>query len=549
MKSGLQKTFQFLKKTENEAAVEVLTQGLDSKLDAVRAESLRVLLERRSPAGHRAIFSRLPKFDESDRNIVAERPDRMARVVSEALKTADKATCTNAFKAILTFRLYDVLPALTAVLKTPDSPLYAPATRIIQELTEAFYLELSGHDRPEMHRDYDTLRKRLTGTLEEAVGSYSIHESQEVLEAFLMLAKPQSVVLRRILQSPDETVHVPLVEAMKTSQRGGVLRLLLAFLEDPQMPNVARNILTSREDTKFLENMAKHVGPKPKKAILETLTTFKSIAWARPGAPVFETLDDDCQESLVAILVHSALPRPEMLETLGHVLVHGKPGGRRAAAKAIESFREEKATEFVRAAANDNDPEVLAAILPQLRVRKVPDALSLLIRMVDSPHEEVRAALGKAMPEFTFRQFMTNFDSMPEALLPTTGHLVRKIDLKAKAELTAELQGLSPVRRRRAVQATAAMGVVRTLEQAIIARLSDDDHMVRIAAAKALAECDTMPSWEALRDAMLDKSVIVQEAAEASLTQISQSLTKNLVQEEGEEQEGNQTAEEQEVLQ
>ena len=218
MKSGLKKTFQFLKKTENEAAVEVLVQSLDCKFDAVRAESLRTLLERRSPAGHQAVFARLPKFDESDRNIIAERPDRIAKVVSEALKTADKVTCLNAFKAILTFRLYGVLPALTAVLKTPESPLFTPATRIIEELTEAFYLELSGQDRPEKHQDYDTLRKRLTVTLEEAVGCYSIHESQEVLEAFLMLAKPQNVVLRRILQSPDETVHAPLVETMKTSR-------------------------------------------------------------------------------------------------------------------------------------------------------------------------------------------------------------------------------------------------------------------------------------------------------------------------------------------
>lgn len=546
MKSGLQKTFQFLKKTENEAAVELLIQGLDSKLDAIRAESLRTLLERRSPAGHRAVFARLPKLDESDRSIIAERPDRMAKVVSEALKTADKKTCLNAFKAILTFRLYAVLPALTAVLKTPDSPLFKPATQIIAELTEAFYQELSGKDRPEKHRDYDTLRKRMSGTLEEAVGSYSIHQSQEVLEAFLMLAKPQSVVLRRILQTPDETVHAPLVEIMKTSQRGGVLRLLLSFLEDPQMPNVARNILTTRKDVKFLQNLTTHIGTKPVRGVLESLTTFKTFAWAKPDEPVFDQLDDACQESLVTILVHSGVKRSEVLETLGHLLLHGKPGGRRAAAKAIEPFRQPEATELVRAALNDEDPEVLAALLPQLRPRKVPDALSLMIRMVDCPHQEVRASLGKAMPEFTFRQFMANFDSMPEALLPTTGHLVQKIDLKAKAELLAELDGLSPVRRRRAVQAAGAMGMVRIVEKAVIARLSDDDHMVRIAAAKALAECDTMPSWEALRDAMLDKSVIVQEAAEASLMRITQSLACNQAEE---DDQGSETGTKQEVLQ
>jgi HEAT repeat protein len=68
------------------------------------------------------------------------------------------------------------------------------------------------------------------------------------------------------------------------------------------------------------------------------------------------------------------------------------------------------------------------------------------------------------------------------------------------------------------------MGLVSEVEQEIIKLLSDDDHMVRTAAAKALADCKSVPSWEALRDAMLDRSFVVQEAAVRSLELISRSL-------------------------
>ena len=96
--------------------------------------------------------------------------------------------------------------------------------------------------------------------------------------------------------------------------------------------------------------------------------------------------------------------------------------------------------------------------------------------------------------------------------------------MDVRPNLTEDMESPSRLWRRRAVSAAGAMGLVPELEPLVIQRLSDEDHMVRLAAAKALSECETMPSWEALRDALLDRSAIVQEAAEQSLMRISQSL-------------------------
>ena len=56
--------------------------------------------------------------------------------------------------------------------------------------------------------------------------------------------------------------------------------------------------------------------------------------------------------------------------------------------------------------------------------------------------------------------------------------------------------------------------------------------MVRAAAAEALAGCKSMPTWEALRDALLDQSFVVKQAAERSLEQISQYLLRPVQEEE-----------------
>jgi HEAT repeat protein len=151
--------------------------------------------------------------------------------------------------------------------------------------------------------------------------------------------------------------------------------------------------------------------------------------------------------------------------------------------------------------------------------------------MVDSPEEEVKQALRKAMPEFTLGQFLPNVEAMDEELRPIAGHLVRKIDPDIVPELAAAMEGPSPVGRRRAVVGASAMGLVQELEETVIRLLSDEDHMVRAAAAKALADCKSMPTWEALRDALLDQSFVVQQAAEQSLEQISQYLLRPVEQE------------------
>ncbi|HOM17439.1 MAG TPA: HEAT repeat domain-containing protein, partial [Thermoguttaceae bacterium] len=125
-------------------------------------------------------------------------------------------------------------------------------------------------------------------------------------------------------------------------------------------------------------------------------------------------------------------------------------------------------------------------------------------------------------------KFLRTFEHLPDEFRQTAGYLVRKIDFDAPAILLAEIQSLSPVRRRRAVEAASAMGAVGELETAITPLLQDEDHRVRIAAAKALADSRSQPTWEALRDALFDRSLVVREEAEKSLQKITASLAGQL---------------------
>jgi len=522
--AGLQETFRFLAETENETALGVLIAALDCPYQPTRHHALRALLERRDAAGHREIFRRLPNLDEASRAVINERPDGLLRVVADALKKASRSQCATACDALVSFRLYNALPALVAVLTSSENPPAELLARTALKLTEEFYAELSGVDEAPKRKNQYVIRDHVTESLEDAARKFHRHRRTEIIEAFLLVAKPKNVTLRQLLQRDNESAHQPILQVLCESQQGGVIRLLLGMLEDPQMPRAMVDVIGDRNDEKFVENFLRAMSRRPSPTVAQSLARFDFFPWARAGNPLLEEFDEQAQQGAVHVLMASNIDRRELLQVIGFLLLRGKPGARRAAAAALAEFQCPEADTLSVRAMHDTDPQVRAALIPQLRPRKIPGALSLLIRMVDIPDEQVHLALRNAMPEFTFQQFMINFDSMPESLQPLAGHLVRKIDSEAPEQLAALIDGLSPVRRRRAVQAAGAMGLTRMLESAIIERVSDEDHLVRAAAAKVLAECRSMPTWEALRDAMLDRSVIVQEAAEQSLQQISSTL-------------------------
>ncbi len=524
MNPGLQQTFQFLTKTQNETAVDVLLAGLDCPHKAIQDRSLLALLTRSCPRGHQEVFRRLPRLDTRCRSIISERPERLLRAAGAALRNADAPTCAAALEGILTFRLYDTMPALVSRLTDRDAPNREVIARSILKLTELFYKELSDPKRWAKRSDLEKIRQRVTSALEETVRAFNVHRRIEPLEAFLLLAKPQNVTLRRILRDAREPSREALIDVMSKSARGGVIRLLLGFLEDPGMPQVVRSVLANRADVKFLENLLRKTGPRLSRSVSKSLARFDCFAWAKPNHEVFKQLDGAAQYNAVVLLMGTSMDRGELFQIITFLLSEGKPGGRRAAAEHLVQFQGRDADALAVEALDDQDPGVRANLIRQLRTRPIPNAMSLLTEMVDNPHEEVREALREALPEFTYDQFLANFESLPEDLLPTAGQLVRRIDVDVRPRLSEDMESPSRLRRRRAVSAAAAMGLVRELEPCVIKRLSDEDHMVRVAAADALAECDTMPSWDALRDALLDRSVLVQEAAEKSLTRIVQSL-------------------------
>ena len=524
MNQSLQKTLQFLARTENEAAVEVLIAALDSPFQPTAHGAVAALLQRRSPSGHKEVFRRLPRLDPQCRQIVVQNADRLTPVIDEVLENSGPTEAAAACEAALAYRLYAVIPALArAIVKSASANTGVMAQTILQ-LADQFYAELAGAHLAAAQSELTAARERFTSALEDAVRKFHRHREPAVVEAFLILAKKSNITLWHLLTHPDEAAYDTLLDLLAHSQRGGVIRLLLGFLDDPQTPRAVLQVLARRSDAKYLESLMRTIGPRPSKAVADNLARMEKLAWAPPECHVLQELSEEAQEAAVRAVMACGMAPDAKLQCLAEVLGWGKPAARRAAAQSLTEFDNPQSTALVLKHLDDPDPEVRAHLLVQLRPRNVPGALAKLIAMADCPEPVVREALRRALPEFSVETFLANFDEMDEITRSTAGLLVRKIDCQIADKLRAEMQVLSPVRRRRAVLAAQAMGAVADLEDTIAQLINDEDHMVRIAAAAALAQGKSLVTWEALRDALLDRSYLVKEAAEKSLEAVSAAL-------------------------
>ena len=515
--AGLELTLHTLAKTNNEAAVGVLMPALDSPDAAVQQGALAALLDRRSPTGQTEILKRLADHAMQWRPIIEGRPGRMTHALRDGLLGSDQTLCRTSCQAIVWFREFDLFPALVTAAEDETHANADLAAATIVELADLLYEEQSARRTGPDRRDPQLLRRNATATLESSVARFGRHHRREPVVAFVSLASRDNATLRQILADPRNPAYLAIIDAMLHEQHSGVVRLLLAFLEDPHAPTAALSVMGRRSDEKFTRSLLRKIGFEPSPAAARNLKRIDALAWLQHDLDWFDSLDEAAQHSLVRLVALSGVHRDEAFGFIERMLRWGNAGGRRAAAKALAPFHGAQANALCLAALEDSDPQVQAEAAAQLRPRSIPGALTHLIALVDGPVEVVRQAARTALAEFTFERFLASFDTLEDDVRSSTGVLVKKVSPHAVQALGEELRAKSRTRRIRGLAMARAMEIVPEVELQIVALLADEDHLVRVEAARALAASTSPAAREALRQSLLDRSVVVQEAAEQSL--------------------------------
>ncbi len=519
---GLATTLELLTRTENEAAVQVLIPALDCPDPTVQEGALVALLKRRTAAGGREILDRMPRMKPEWKTIIRQHRGRMTGALRDAILGRDPELCEKGCRAAVMFRDYDLLPTLLAVLDSPAQANVELAAKTTLELVQALCEELAGGRDPSDRRDPQMVRRYVLGSLESSVHRFGQHKRREVIESFLLSADRDNAALRQILRNPNHGAFLAMIDVLAKSTQRGVLRLLLSFLDDADAPSATFTVLAGRSDSRFVHYLMRKIGREPTNAMAPNLKRITAIPWLGDCRRIVDQLDDAGQHSAVRFVMCSGVPRQQAMIVVESVLLHGKPGGRREAARALAEFQGSEANALAKRALGDPDPQVQANIIPQLRARGIPGVLPTLLELIASPYAVVRKAARESLSEFNFKRFVAAFDMLDEDVRRSTGLLVKKIDPQSVLLLNDELKSPIRTRRLRGLTIARTIDAVESVEGSIIEMLGDEDHLVRLEAATALAAAATPAGVAALQEALSDSSEVVREAARRSLEEALQ---------------------------
>jgi len=514
---GLETTFQLLGKTDNDAAVPVLIAALDSPHRQVQEEALRAILKRRSPAGGREILRRLESIPLRWKNIIRHHRGRLGRTIRDAVLGTDRELMQNGCRAALWFCEYDLMAALLNVLEDGLQEAAQTAADTLLAMASQLHDELARPRDYADRRDPQIARQHAVTSFEVSVKRFGRHRRREVIEAFLLLVGRDNPTLKLILRDPHHVAFATVLDVLSHSRRKGVIRLVLSFLDDPHVPSSVLAVIAKRSDPQFVQFLLRKIGHEPSAIAAQNLKRIESIAWLHDGQALLDQFDDAAQHATVRLVMTAGLPRREAFGVVRHLLLYGKPGGRREAARTLAEFSGAEANLMALKALEDEDPHVQALAASQLRQRGIPGVLARLVELIDSPHAVVRKAARDGLDEFSFTRFVGAFEMLDDEVRRSTGMLVKKIDPKTLPLLEEELRSRVRTRRLRGLSLARAIDVVDQLEHVVVGLLNDEDHRVRVEAAAALARCATDSSRAALQQALDDSSYVVREAARRSL--------------------------------
>ena len=521
--NGYEQTIRVLARSNNRAASELLKLAMDSSHDGIRKSACTEVIFTSGPKVVMEHLQNLSTIDEHIHEIFAANPDKLVSPIRTAFLSKDHALQKNAVRATLQFKVYDMIPALLFMIADRNEreiKTDVPMTELLIRLTRQFIKDIETNEISDALRRY--ILHETWQSLERTLKEFRRSDNPACIKVFLLLGRymPDSgFQAKELFRNPIHPVYTALAGIVQTSSDDFVFRFILDSLEAPTAPGLILAALSNRTDLAFLEYLFENMDSPPSSYFQGNLQRIRRFDWIASAQAFLSHFSEKAQQSLLDLIRFSQLPQEEAYTVYRQVYQSGKSAGRCAALAEIANFPLEESKDIITEAMDDDDPEVQATALRQIRKVNSTQGMVQILQKIDSPHEVVREAVRMVLPEFQIRRFLNSFDQLTEEQRAQTLKIIRKIDPALPEVLAREIQADNPVMKARALKSIEIGNLVGLLEEPLCTvLLRDEAAVLRVKAAALLADGKREVSRLSLLQAMhKDTSLDVRLTAKASL--------------------------------
>jgi HEAT repeat protein len=508
----------------NQTATEVLLMAIRGPSRGVRQGALQAL-GRRSDRESQLQFVRLfEQLDPCDLAALPHLPLNFRRTLLEILQAQNVRDCELATRVLLHYGAYEELPTLVNAAAVPGHPWGDGLAAACFQLASRLQADVARYQEHPMGRDPSFARHWGAGALASAVDRFGDHRRVELVEAFLLLVRPDNPILRRLLDDTSHPCHQPLLTALKESHSSGAIGLMAALFEDPAAPLELVELAASRSDAAFRKAFLAALGWPLSPRALAGVRRVRRLHWLHEPDPTWLHLTETEQAAAIELATASRLTRREKLAIVDFLFASGAPLARQAACACLGRIESPDAMLRLEQALDDRDPLVVATAAKILRRTGNTRAVPQLAALLDHQHHEVRTSAQLALCDFTFVKYLADFDTFEPSLQDELGRIVSRSDPQAVEQLRGELSGATIPRKLRALHMTRSMRQVDAVLGDVLRLADHKDLEVRCEVLDTLVHSLSQEAREVIVTATGDPNPIVRKRAIEALKQFDAKL-------------------------
>lgn len=476
----LQKIYRILRNRRDESVDLAMAEALPSADRVARRLIVLSLLERGTEVGMLAIVRQFDRLERDLQVVVTEHTQELDTALRAAAVDPIAETRLNAIDIIVRSGGYRLAYLVAAQLHESDARLTRQAAASLLEMAESV-----AHDR---RAGVAAVRRIqwVAGAITEACSCYHQHKRHDVLLAAATLAPRRFDRLTSYLVNRRMAAHTGATEMIRRADRPVVNRAMLSYASIPELEPVVVESLRQPAVARHLSDLMSlsHLLAAPAiGAMLRKITRADHLV---PPSAMLRTLRPATLRQAVRWIANLYVPAPTKAAALGEVAATDDPLARLSALRAMVAIHDESTSVAIAALCHDADAVIARIALRELVRRKWTGLTALLMRLVTSPHPDVRRIAERHLIPVGFERFWDHWERMDPAHRIEAGRALLKVDPVFNRQLADKMASRNSDDRLKSVMIVRALRLETYFEPQMLRMSDDPDARVASAAVRGV---------------------------------------------------------------